>query len=56
MIAKLFSSLNINKNVEKGERKMQPILLILERTMPLLKNICTLWIQNETVTEVCVKF
>ncbi|XP_055544547.1 importin-13 [Wyeomyia smithii] len=34
---------------------VQPILLILEKTMGLLKNLCTLWIHDESVIETLCK-
>ncbi|XP_058819586.1 importin-13 [Topomyia yanbarensis] len=70
MISKLFSSLNtrklnITQRTEKDEdlqlvppqspQPVQPILLILEKTMGLLKNLCTLWIHDESVIETLCK-
>ncbi|XP_058447120.1 importin-13 [Malaya genurostris] len=70
MISKLFSSLNTRKlNVSQRTEKdddlqlvppqspqpVQPILLILEKTMSLLKNLCTLWIHDESVIETLCK-
>lgn len=60
MISKLFSSLNTRKpNGEDEEQPVpqpvQPILLILEKTMDLLKNLCTLWIHDESIIETLCK-
>ncbi|XP_055641378.1 importin-13 [Toxorhynchites rutilus septentrionalis] len=54
MISKVFSSLNVRKPALKREgapQPVQPILLILEKTMVLLKNLCTLWLHDESVIE-----
>ena len=60
MISTLFSSLNTNKN-KSGNKKHQPqiesnqpqpILFILEKTMPIFKEICDLFISDEQVIEV----
>lgn len=62
MISTLFSSLNTNKN-KSGTKKLQPhvesnqpqpILFILEKTMPILKEICDLFISDEQVIEVII--
>ncbi|XP_055593351.1 importin-13 [Uranotaenia lowii] len=70
MVSKLFSSLNTRKPSEKDgdlpgpaqniqhpmvASQVQPILLILEKTMPLLKNICSLWLHEESVVETLCK-
>ncbi|XP_050081937.1 importin-13 [Anopheles aquasalis] len=36
-------------------RPVQPILLILQKTMGLLKSLCTLWIHDETVIDTLCK-
>ncbi|KFB44864.1 AGAP009571-PA-like protein [Anopheles sinensis] len=38
-----------------GPAPVQPILLILEKTMDLLKNLCTLWMHDETVVDTLCK-
>jgi hypothetical protein len=61
MIATLFSSLNINKE-DKSQTKaasaapppinaQQPLLIVLEKTMPIFNSICELWINNDQVIE-----
>lgn len=58
MISKIFSSLNIKKSALKREgapQPVQPILLILEKTMTLLKSLCTLWLHDESVIETLCK-
>lgn len=61
MISTLFSSLNTKvKNgeddapaVEASESRTQPVLLIMQKTMPIFKDIATLWINDTNVIEVC---
>ncbi|XP_065073711.1 importin-13 [Ochlerotatus camptorhynchus] len=70
MIAKLFSSLNTKKPAGQEEDipiaraqpppqtqspAVQPILLILEKTMVLLKTLCTMWLHDESVIETLCK-
>lgn len=67
MIAKLFSSLNTKKPAGQEEDipitrpisnqppSVQPILLILEKTMGLLKTLCTMWLHDESVVETLCK-
>lgn len=60
MISTLFSSLNTKVknddeaplNVEAKESTTQPVLLIIQRTMPIFKDIATLWINEMSVMEV----
>lgn len=59
MISTLFSSLNVNKTkriqpMTVGDQP-QPILLILQRTMPIFKQICDLYIDDVQVIEVLCK-
>lgn len=59
MISTLFSSLNVNKNkriqpMTVGDQP-QPILLILQKTMPIFKQICDLYINDVQVIEVLCK-
>lgn len=59
MISTLFSSLNVNKNkriqpMTVGDQP-QPILLILQKTMPIFKQICDLYINDVQVVEVLCK-
>jgi len=59
MISTLFSSLNVNKNkriqpMTIGDQP-QPILLILQKTMPIFKQICDLYISDVQVVEVLCK-
>lgn len=64
MISTLFSSLNTKvKNgeddapaVEASESTTQPVLLIMQKTMPIFKDIATLWINDMNVIEVCFYF
>lgn len=64
MISTLFSSLNTKvKNgeddapvVETSESTTQPVLLIMQKTMPIFKDIATLWINDMGVIEVCFFF
>lgn len=67
MISKLFSSLNTKKPANQEEdipiaraqptqpEPVQPILLILEKTMGLLKTLCTMWLHDESVVETLCK-
>lgn len=63
MISTLFSSLNTKvRNPDEdvaqtaGARDQstatQPVLLIMQKTMPIFKDIATLWINETTVIEV----
>lgn len=59
MVSTLFSSLNVNKNkriqpMTVGDQP-QPILLILQKTMPIFKQICDLYINDVQVVEVLCK-
>lgn len=61
MISTLFSSLNTKvKNDEETpqsdepkDNTTQPVLLIIQKTMPIFKDIATLWINEMSVIEVC---
>lgn len=65
MISTLFSSLNTRvksmeedaaaQNPEAREQSAatQPVLLIMQKTMPIFKDIATLWINETSVIEVC---
>ena len=63
MISTLFSSLNTNKmkNEKKriqpvmGSERPQPILMILQKTMPIFKQICDLYINDIQVVEILCK-
>lgn len=62
MISTLFSSLNtkvrntdedVAQNAEGREQSVtQPVLLIMQKTMPIFKDIATLWINESSVIEV----
>lgn len=58
MISTLFSSLNIkvkdapDDGNELKEPPTQPVLLIIQKTMPIFKDIVTLWINEISVIEV----
>lgn len=60
MISTLFSSLNTKvKNDEETpqteepkDSATQPVLLIIQRTMPIFKDIAVLWINEMSVIEV----
>lgn len=61
MISTLFSSLNTNKNKNEKKRitpllvevdQPQPILMVLQRTMPIFKQICDLYINDTQVVEI----
>lgn len=60
MISTLFSSLNTkvkngedeNQVTEPRESTTQPVLLIMQKTMPIFKDIATLWINDMTIVEV----
>lgn len=66
MISTLFSSLNtkvrntdedVAQNADAREpTATQPVLLIMQKTMPIFKDIATLWINETSVIEVCVSF
>jgi hypothetical protein len=64
MISTLFSSLNTNKSKNEKKRiqpiiinqeQPQPILMILQRTMPIFKQICDLFINDVQVVEILCK-
>ncbi|XP_070509852.1 importin-13 isoform X2 [Chironomus tepperi] len=64
MISTLFSSLNTNKIKNEKKRiqpimgeaeRPQPILMILQKTMPIFKQICDLYINDIQVVEILCK-
>lgn len=65
MISTLFSSLNTNKSKNEKKRihpvavsnneQPQPILMILQKTMPIFKQICNLYINDVQVVEILCK-
>lgn len=66
MISTLFSSLNTNKTKNDKKRittmpidqpadQPQPILMILQRTMPIFKQVCDLFINDVQVVEILCK-
>lgn len=54
MISTLFSSLNIKNNNDQTSLhpQPQPILIVLEKTMPIFKQICDLFSNDTQVIEV----
>lgn len=61
MISTLFSSLNINvDNISEqanssgasNESTLQPVLFVMEKTMPIFKEIGTIWCNDLSVIEV----
>lgn len=61
MISTLFSSLNtnvVNNNDDNEaakppvENNIQPILIVMQKTMPILKDIGIVWINEHSVIEV----
>lgn len=60
MISTLFTSLNIKVKLDdehKTEAKeemnlQQPVLMIMQKTMPIFKEVATLWINDIKVIEV----
>lgn len=60
MISTLFSTLNVNKHKNDKHRmdvanQPQPILFILQKTMPIFKQICDLFMNDVQVIEVLCK-
>lgn len=61
MISTLFSSLNTNvgnnnddnPNEAPVESPIQPVLFVMQKTMPILKDVGTVWINENSVIEVC---
>lgn len=55
MISTLFSSLNTNngQNIPEGssETNLQPVLLVMQKTMPILKEIGEMWINELSIIE-----
>lgn len=59
MISTLFSSLNTNtedKSIEENTQlqPIQPVLFVMQKTMPIFKNICELFINETTIIEACI--
>lgn len=61
MISTLFSSLNTTKNIKNAEIKTEgggvdePILLVLRKTMPILKEISLIWANDTVVIQLLCK-
>lgn len=57
MISTLFSSLNTDLDDEpRNEESVQPVLLVMEKTMPIFRSIAELWVEEIDVLEVCYYF
>lgn len=61
MISTLFSSLNTNVRSESEQspkpgtaNPIQPVLFIMQKTMPIFKDVGTFWIDEHTVIEVSI--
>lgn len=61
MISTLFSSLNINVRTNENDQSttetsdsIQPVLFIMQKTMPILKNVGTFWIDEHCIIEVSI--
>lgn len=61
MISTLFSSLNTNVTVSTDENQaeqppddvnVQPVLIVMQKTMPILKDISVVWRNEHSVMEV----
>lgn len=57
MISTLFSSLNINSNKDAsttadGEKHLQPVLFVMQKTMPIFSQIGEIFINEPSVIEV----
>lgn len=53
MISTLFSSLNTDLDDEpRNEESVQPVLLVMEKTMPIFRSIAELWVEEIDVLEV----
>lgn len=56
MISTLFSSLNTDVDEElKDVHNVQPVLLVMEKTMPIFRLIAELWVEELDVLEVRAK-
>lgn len=56
MISTLFSSLNTDVDEELKEvHNVQPVLLVMEKTMPIFRLIAELWVEELDVLEVRAK-
>lgn len=57
MISTLFSSLNTDLDDEPtNEASVQPVLLVMEKTMPIFRSIAELWVEEIDVLEVRWKY
>lgn len=57
MISTLFSSLNTDLDDEpRNEDSVQPVLLVMEKTMPIFRSIAELWVDEIDVLEVRWKY
>lgn len=55
MISTLFSSLNTDLDDESKEHAtVQPVLLVMQRTMPIFRRIAEIWVEEIDVLEVLV--
>lgn len=66
MISTLFSSLNINvggktepeptdNSMVTNEKSLQPVLFVMQKTMPIFKEVGTIWYNDLSVIEVSVQ-
>jgi len=54
MISTLFSSLNTDLDDERKDvHNVQPVLLVMQKTMPIFRQIAELWVEEIDVLEVC---
>jgi len=53
MISTLFSSLNTDVDEQATDQPIvQPVLLVMQRTMPIFKRIAEMWVEEIDVLEV----
>lgn len=57
MISTLFSSLNTKVSdgeqpIQGGQATVQPVLIVMQKTMPIFKDVATIWINENVVIEV----
>lgn len=53
MISTLFSSLNTDLDDElKDVHNVQPVLLVMQKTMPIFRRIAEVWVEEIDVLEV----
>lgn len=56
MISTLFSSLNTDLDDElKDANNVQPVLLVMEKTMPIFRRIAEVWVEEIDVLEVPIQ-